>query len=283
MTRAGVAFLLLAVVVEGQMPSLKTLQGQGQGRPHHVALTGQGRPLPDQFVKGHREEKPLLISNPTQHHDALTGHVSSIPDLFVKGHRDPYVIQPVVQHHDALTGQGSSIPDLFIKGHRADPPPQSFSGGFLKNPSQAGNDAFQPLWEMMNAPLIEVPLCMVSGDKCSQYVLSNQWMWLLTSVGGFKAGTCWEHGYDVNAGSEETSIPGIGKTDVRFFKKSRDAAPRVELLDQNNPEVVSTVGLIITMGVSGGILAMFYVRNALRSHYITSGDGSESLLTPGRL
>jgi hypothetical protein len=243
-------FLLLVVVTEAQLPSRLA--------QHHDALTGNVQRLPDLFVKGHVQGRNnFVIRNPIQHHDALTGSVQPIPDLFVKGHvRDNFVLKPQPQHHDALTGNAQRISDMFIKGHVADPP-QSFEDySSLQSPVA---DIALP------SRIQEFTFCKVSGDECSQYTLKRQWMSLATAFGGAQMGTCWEHGYNVNGGSKEISMPLIGKTKVRFFTASKSEIPLTEVFTQTSPDVTgaTVVALISLVGIGGVIFAMLRARRGI--------------------
>jgi len=256
-------FLWLAVVADAKMPSFET--------QHHDALTGRGKyNMPDLFIKGHVRDDFVMQPHRGPHHDALTGSSPRLPDLNVKGHvRDNFVIQPHSgPHHGALTGQGPRIPDLHIKGHVSDPLPY-YRDDSVTNPMVGYN----------SIPAIsqEVPFCQVSGDRCSQYTLDMQWAWLATTVGGFKQGTCWENGYNVNDGSKEISMPWIGKTNVRFFKEANKEIP-VEVLAQTSPDGVSVLALalISLIVVSGGVVAMFRLRHG------TSMVNKEALLATSR-
>jgi hypothetical protein len=243
-----ITFLLLVVVTEAQLPSRQA--------QHHDALTGRVQRIPDLFVKGHVRDN-FLIRNPIQHHDALTGSVQHISDLFVKGHvRDNFVLKPQPQHHDALTGSAPRISDLFIKGHVSDPP-QAFEDYSLQNSIVA--DIALP------SRVQEFTFCKVSGNECSQYTLKRQWMVLATTFGAFQMGTCWEHGYNVNAGSKEISMPFIGKTQMRFFTSSNTEVPLTEVFTQTSPDVIGAmvVALISLVGISGGIFAMLRARRGI--------------------
>merc|ERR1719387_491732 len=90
----------------------------------------------------------------------------------------------------------------------------------------------------------EFSYCKVSGDQCSQYTL-KPWMRLATILGGFKAGTCWQHGYTVNDGSRETSMPLIGKVNVRFFKEFKNEIPSTEVFSQTSPDVISVLAVAL--------------------------------------
>jgi len=264
MMRAVTTFLLLVFVAEAQLPSRQI--------GHHDSLIGVRQRIPDLFIKGHVRDN-FVIKPQTQHHDALTGHVSSIPDPFVKGHvRDNFVLKPQTQHHDALTGHVSSIPEPFIKGHISDAPP-SFLDYSLKKPMVAD----------IPSMIQESAFYKVSGDQCSQYTLKRQWTLYATTIGGFKVGTCWEHGYNVNEGSKEIRMPLIGKANVRFFKEPKKETPRTEVFTQTSPDGISAIAqwsylcsgisaLISLVGISGAIFAMLRVR---RGTFMT---GKESLL-----
>lgn len=249
-------FLLLASVAEAQIPSRMAR--------HHDALTGNSQRIPDQFIKGNLRDN-FVIRDPSQHHDALTGLGPSLPDQFVKGHvrRDDFVLKPQAQHHDALTGLGSSIPGQFIKGdiHLLDDTSDPVSPEFVKDYSLKENTnsdiAFPSILDPI--PDEETAFCRISGDRCSQYILESEWIKLgATAISGFQPGTCWEHGFSVNEGSKEMSMPLIGKTNVRFFKK----APVMELFTQTSPHVISALALalISLVGVSVTIFARRRVR-----------------------
>lgn len=261
--RAVTTFLSLVVVAEAQLPSRQI--------GHHDSLIGVRQRIPDLFIKGHVRENFVIRPHEGPHHDALTGHVSSIPDPFIKGHvRDNFVLKPQIQHHDALTGHVSSIPEPFIKGHTYLDPPSSFSDYVFKKPMVADMPS-------MNE---ESVFYKVSGDQCSQYTLKSEWTLYATTIGGFKVGTCWEHGYNVNGGSKEVRMPLIGKTNVRFFKEPKK---EVTLFTQTSPDGMSALAqwsffcsgisaLIGLVGISGAIFAMLRIRHG------TSMTGNEALL-----
>lgn len=255
--------LLLAVVAEAQLPSRQTR--------HHDALTGNVQRFPDFFVKGHVRDG-FLIRPQNQHHSALTGLGGDLPDLFVKGHvKDNFVLQPQAQHHDALTGLGSALPGQFVKGHTSD-----LVSGFAEDYS---------LRKTMNAGIAspsmieEFAFCKVSGDQCSQYVLKREWMGLATTLGGFKAGTCWEHGYSVSEGSKDISMPLIGETKVRFFKAPEKEIPSMEAFAQTSPDIIRALALafISLVGISVTIFGFF------RVHRGTVMADKESLLASWNL
>lgn len=265
-------FISLAVIVEAKMP---LFQSRWQAQ-HHDALTGRGRPIADLHINGHQDK--FVIKPQIQHSDALTGQGPSLSDQFIKGNvRDNFSIGPQDRHHDALTGLGPQFPDQFIKGHVLDPDP-SFKDGSLKTPAVANN---------VKSMREDVPFCKISGDHCSQYTLQENQMfateWFLQynptlamNLGGFKTGTCWEHGYNVNEGSKEISMPWIGKTHVRIFKESHDAIPHTQVFSQTSPDFTSVfaVALMSLAGVSGAIFAMrrgtFMARNMKESLLVTS-------------
>merc|ERR1712025_552298 len=96
----------------------------------------------------------------------------------------------------------------------------------------------------------------------SQYTLKMQWAWLATTLGGFKEGTCWEHGYNVNEGSKEISMPLIGKTDVRLFKAPENENLSMEVFTQSSPDIISALllALLSLAGISATIFAMLHLR-----------------------
>lgn len=251
---AVTTFLLLAFVAEAQLPSRQI--------GHHDSIIGVRQRIPDLFIKGHVRDNFVIRPHEGPHHDALTGHVSSIPDPFVKGHvRDNFVLKPQTQHHDALTGHVVSIPGLFVKGHTYDAPP-SFSDYSFKKPMVAD----------IPSRIQESVFYKVSGDQCSQYTLKSQWTLYATTLGGLKGGTCWEHGYNVNEGSKEISMPLIGKTNVRFFKEPQEDTPPISALAQWSYLCSGISALIIFVGMSGALFAMHRVRRG------TFTKGKESLL-----
>jgi len=256
---------------------------------HHDSLTGHKQSIPQQYIKGHLRDNFVINPHTRPHHDALTGNTQSIPDLFIKGHvqRDNFVIKPQDRHHDALTGHAQSIPGLFIKGHVADPPP--IFKDYLKQPTvndKSVENSLPNFWSADPAtPSMtdEFTFCKVSGDQCSQYILKN-WMRFGATLGGFKEGTCWDHGYTANEGSKEISIPLIGKTNVRvfglqYFEGSQQEVPRMQVFAQSSSDDVSllAVALISILGVSGAIFAILRVRRG------TLTADKESLLATSQL
>lgn len=253
-SHTSTALLVFLAVADAQLPS----RWQAQ---HHDALTGRGRPLLEPFIKGHRENAPLLLNPTHQHHDALTGRGQVLLEPFIKGHREdaPFVFKPQSQHHDALTGRGSHLPEPFIKGHVANQPSYD-SDGYLRRP--------QAVDATTSSVSVEVPLCKVSGDQCRQYTFKrstgdmylNTNLRLATTLAGFTEGTCWQHGYDVNDGAQESNVPFIGKTNVRFFKKSNNELPNVEMVTVNSHHAAIIIASISLIGGSAAIIALLFRR-----------------------